>query len=109
ITQAGRNPVVMDVDAFALQNAYEANYGLDAAAVVVLLNTGASAMNINILAGEQSLYTRDISMGGNDYTEAVQKELGLSFDDAERAKKGEPVDGISFEDVKPVLHAMTEN
>jgi type IV pilus assembly protein PilM len=109
ITQAGRVPVVIDVDAFALQNAYEANYGFDAASVVVLLNAGASAMNINILSGEQSLFTRDISMGGNAYTEAVQKELGLSFDDAEKVKKGEPREGILFEDVKPVLHAMNEN
>ena len=41
--------VVVDVDAFALQNAYEVNYGLDAQAVIVLLNAGASAININIL------------------------------------------------------------
>jgi type IV pilus assembly protein PilM len=109
ITQAGRVPIVIDVDAFALQNAYETNYGLNGALVVVLLNAGASAMNINILNGDQSLFTRDISMGGNAYTEAVQKELGLPFDEAERAKKGEPVDGISFDDVKPVLHAMNEN
>ena len=77
ITQAGRTPVVVDVDAFALQNAYEANYGVEPGAVVVLLNAGASAVNINILSGEQSLFTRDISIGGNAYTEAVQKELNL--------------------------------
>ena len=46
----GRTPVVVDVDAFALQNAYEVNYGLEPGAVVVLLNAGASAININILA-----------------------------------------------------------
>jgi type IV pilus assembly protein PilM len=109
ITQAGRVPIVIDVDAFALQNAYETNYGSDVTSIVVLLNAGASALNINILNGEQSLFTRDISLGGNDYTEAVQKELGLPFDQAERAKKGEAIDGISFEDVKPVLHAMNEN
>jgi type IV pilus assembly protein PilM len=108
ISQAGRVPIVMDVDAFALQNAYETNYGLDTALVVVLLNAGASAMNINILNGDQSLFSRDISMGGNAYTEAVQKELGLPFAEAERAKKGEPVDGITFDDVRPVLHAMNE-
>jgi type IV pilus assembly protein PilM len=109
ISQAGRTAVVVDVDAFALQNAYEANYGVEAQQVVVLLNAGASAININILTGDQSVFTRDISMGGNAYTEAVQKELNLSFEVAEQVKRGESIDGISFEDVKPVLHAMTEN
>jgi type IV pilus assembly protein PilM len=109
ITQAGRTAVVMDVDAFALQNAYEANYGLEPGHVVVLLNAGASAININILSGDQSVFTRDISIGGNAYTEALQKELALTFETAEQAKKGLPVDGVSADDVKPVLHAMTEN
>ena len=109
ITQAGCSPVIVDVDAFALQNACEANYGLNPGAVVVLVNAGASAVNINILRGDQSLFTRDISLGGNAYTEAVQRELNLSFESAELAKKGQAVDGFSFDDVKPVLHAMTEN
>jgi type IV pilus assembly protein PilM len=109
ISQAGRVPVVVDVDAFALQNAYEVNYGLEPDAVVVLLNAGASAININILTGDQSLFTRDISIGGNAYTEAVQKELNLPFDSAEQVKRGEPIDGVNAEDVTPVLHAMTEN
>jgi len=109
IAQAGCVPVIVDVDAFALQNAYEVNYGPSPGAVVVLLNAGASAININILSGEQSLFTRDISMGGNAYTEAVQKELNLPFESAEQAKKGQPVNGVTFAEVKPVLHAMTEN
>jgi type IV pilus assembly protein PilM len=109
ISQAGRTPVVMDVDAFALQNAYETNYGLEARSVVVLLNAGASGININFLSGEQSVFTRDISGGGNAYTEAVQKELNLPFQSAETLKRGEAVDGVSFDEVRPVLHAMTEN
>jgi len=110
ISQAGRTPVIVDIDAFALQNAFEVNYGFDAREVVVLLNAGASAININILTGDVSVFTRDISMGGNAYTEAVQKELNLPFDTAESLKKGHPpVDGPAFEDVRPVLHAMTEN
>jgi type IV pilus assembly protein PilM len=109
IAQAGKTPVVVDVDAFALQNAYEANYGLDRAKVVVLLNAGASAININILQGEQSVFTRDISMGGNTYTEAVQKELDLPFESAEQLKKGVAVNGATVEDAHPVLHAITEN
>jgi type IV pilus assembly protein PilM len=109
ISQAGRVPVIVDVDAFALQNAYEANYGIDAASVVVLLNAGASAININILSGQQSIFTRDVSLGGNAYTEAVQKELNLPFDSAEQMKKGQAVDGVSQETLRPVLQAMTEN
>jgi type IV pilus assembly protein PilM len=77
--------------------------------VVVLLNAGASAINVNVICGDQSLFTRDISIGGNVYTEALQKELHLSQDDAETLKKGTPVDGIEFEQARPVLRAVTEN
>jgi type IV pilus assembly protein PilM len=109
IAQAGRTPVIVDVDAFALQNAYEVNYGFEPSAVIALLNAGASAININILNGAQSVFTRDVSMGGNAFTEAVQKELGLPYETAELVKKGESVEGASYEDVRPVLKAMTDN
>jgi type IV pilus assembly protein PilM len=109
ISQAGRNPVIVDVDVFALQNAYEQNYGFEPGQVVVLLNAGASAVNINILVGDQSVFTRDISIGGRAYTEAVQKELDLPFETAEQVKRGIPVDGATFEDARPILHAITEN
>jgi type IV pilus assembly protein PilM len=109
IAQAGRQAVVVDVDAFALQNAFEANYGIDLGAVTALLNAGASATNVNIVVGDQSVFTRDISMGGNAYTEAVQRELNLTFDAAEQAKRGHVVEDVSFEDVRPVLRATTEN
>ena len=109
IAQAGRHAVIVDVDAFALQNAYEVNYGLEPGRVIVLLNAGASAININILQGDQSVFTRDISMGGNAYTEAVQRDLDLSFEAAEQLKKGIPVDGATFEEAQPVLRAVTEN
>jgi type IV pilus assembly protein PilM len=109
IAQAGRVPVVVDVDAFALQNAFEVNYGLQSDQVVVLLNAGASAININIVSGGQSVFTRDISMGGNAYTEALQKELNLPFESAEQVKKGMPVDDVTFDDALPVVRAVTEN
>ena len=109
IGQAGRTAVVVDVDAFALQNAYEANYGADAGAVVVLLNAGASATNINILSGEQSVFTRDISIGGNAYTEALQRELNLPFEQADQLKRGHDVPDATYEDARPVLRAVTEN
>ena len=109
IGQAGRTAVVVDVDAFALQNAYEVNYGADSDAIVVLLNAGASATNINILSGDQSVFTRDISIGGNAYTEALQRELNLSFEQAEQLKRGQAANGTTYEEARPVLRAVTEN
>jgi type IV pilus assembly protein PilM len=109
IAQAGRSAVVVDVDAFALQNAYEANYGIEPNAVIVLLNAGASATNINILHGDQSVFTRDISIGGNAYTEALQRELNLPYETADALKRGQPIDGTSYDDARPVLRAVTEN
>ncbi len=109
IAQAGRTAVVVDVDAFALQNAYEVNYRITPGQLVVLLNAGASATNINIIQGDQSVFTRDVSIGGNAYTEALQKELSLPFEQADQLKRGQTVDGMSFEDARPVLRAVTEN
>jgi type IV pilus assembly protein PilM len=109
IGQAGRVAVIIDVDAFALQNAYEVNYVAEPGAVIVLLNAGASATNINILDGDKSVFTRDISTGGNAYTEALQKELNLPFAEADQLKRGQGVDGVTFDDARPVLRAVTEN
>ena len=109
ITQAGRIPVVVDIDAFALQNAYEVNYGVEPGAVVALLNAGASAINLNVISGDVSLFTRDISIGGNAYTEALQKELHLSHDQAEQLKRGDAVNGYDLEQARPILRSVTEN
>jgi len=65
ITQAGKTPVLVDVDAFALQNAYEANYPVEPGRVVALVNIGASVTNVNILSGANTIFWRDISFGGN--------------------------------------------
>jgi type IV pilus assembly protein PilM len=109
IAQAGRVPVVVDVDGFALQNAYEANYGSTPGAVVVLLNAGASSINVNVLSGERSVFSRDISIGGNTYTEALQKELHVPYESAEQLKRGARVEGVGTEEAAPVLRAVTEN
>ncbi len=100
ITQAGKTPVLVDVDAFALQNAYEANYPVEPGRVVALVNIGASVTNVNILSGSNTIFWRDISFGGNQYTDAIQKQLSLSFDLAESLKKGESPDQ-SIQDILP--------
>jgi type IV pilus assembly protein PilM len=87
IQLAGKQPTVIDVDAFALQNCYEINYQPDESEVVALLNIGASTMNIHIVQGSKSVFTRDVSFGGNQYTAQLQKELNLTFEEAEEIKR----------------------
>ena len=93
----------------ALQNCHEVNYGQDAGRVVALLNVGASIMNINIVKGATSVFNRDIAVGGNQFTDAIQKELNLSFDQAEALKRGTPVEGASPESLDPILQSVSEN
>ena len=108
ISQAGKNPVLVDVDAFAVQNAYEVNYDLDDAKVIALVNMGAGVTNINILSHGASVFWRDLSAGGNQFTEALQREFNLSFDQAEQLKRGEPVDRFSPADARAVLDEQSE-
>src|ERR1700694_2321132 len=103
LAQAGKTPTVVDIDAFALQNCYEANYDPTPGQTVALLNVGASVMNINIVRGGIPLFTRDVSVGGNQYTDALQKELDLSFDDAERLKKGDTLPTVTDEQKGQIL------
>ena len=108
LAQAGKTPTVVDIDAFALQNCYEVNYDPDPSQTVALLNIGASVMNINIVRGGAPLFTRDVSVGGNQYTDALQKELDLSYEDAERLKKGEAVAGVNDEHRGTILRSVSD-
>ncbi len=108
IVQAGKDPVLVDVDVFALQNAYELNYGLGDE-TVALVNVGASVMNINVLHGNNSIFWRDVAFGGNQYTEAIQRELNLPREDAERLKLGETVGEHTLQQVLGVLNSVSED
>lgn len=109
ITQAGRISSLVDVDVFALQNCYEVNYGLDPGRVVALVNIGASVMNVNVVAQGQTVFWRDITFGGNQFTDALQKAYSLNFEQAEALKKGEPVAGQNAQSIQPVLTGVSED
>jgi type IV pilus assembly protein PilM len=109
IQLAGKQPVVIDVDTFALQNCYEVNYRPTNDQVVALLNIGASTMNINILNGTRSVFTRDVTVGGNQFTAVLQRELGLSFAQAESVKRGMPLPAeIEPRSIEPIMENVTE-
>src|SRR5205085_6173916 len=108
LAQAGKTPTVVDIDAFALQNCYEMNYDPEPNQTVALLNVGASVMNINIVRGGVPLFTRDVSVGGNQYTDALQKELDLNYDDAERLKKGDSIASLTDENRSTILRSVSD-
>lgn len=108
ISMAGKTPVVVDVDAFALQNAYQLNYEPVTRTNVALLDIGASIMTINIVSGNDFLFTRDVGVGGRQYTDFIQKEFNLSFTQAEALKHGESVEGVGPSEAQHVIESVTE-
>jgi len=92
----GLQPTVIDVDSFAVGNAFELSRGgaffeQDADRAIALLDIGANKSNINIFYGGTSYFTREIYLAGDDFTHAVAKRLGLDLEAAELRKR-EPGD-----------------
>jgi type IV pilus assembly protein PilM len=84
---AGLNPGVLDVDAFALQNAFEIS-AEEPEGCYALVNVGAEELGINAIKNSVSLFTRDSSYGGSQITEAIMSEFNVSFEEAEKIKLG---------------------
>ena len=108
IEKAGRRVAIMDVDSFALETAYGENYDFDADDTIALVNIGASITNINIVKDGESVFTRNILLGGNSITQALQKKLDVSFEEAEIIKLEGPdendnTEGGSLEYLEPIF------
>ena len=108
VKEAGLNPVIVDVNSFALENIYEVNYEIEPDKNVAIVNIGASTINMNILKGGLSVFTRDSAVGSNIHTEALQREFNITYETAERLKKGEPVENVSPEDALSVIELASE-
>jgi len=109
-SEAGLEPVVMDIDCFAVENMFDVNYGFVEGEVVALVDMGASAISVNVLKGEVSVFTRDIQAGGSLLGEELQKRLGISSEEAERAKLGDrDIEDVDSESIDEVLRDAVEN
>ncbi len=103
--ETGLKLSVIDVDSFAVQNAFEINYDVFPEEVVALVNIGANIMNLNIVKGGASLFTRDVQIGGSVYTDEIQKQFGVSSEEAERIKiSGECPDLVRLQDIMSRLN-----
>jgi type IV pilus assembly protein PilM len=88
LTDAGLEPGIVDVDAFALHNAFEVNYPEAMTGVVALVNIGHEVTNINILDDGVPVLTRDIAVGTRRFREDLQRERGISADEAQHLLQG---------------------
>jgi len=88
LTDAGLEPAVVDVEAFALHNAFELNHPDAMNGVVGLLNIGHDVTNINILDDGVPLLTRDLTVGARRFREDLQRERGLSAEEAQGLIQG---------------------
>ena len=102
---------MVDVDAFAVQNCFSHNYEVPSNETVVLINAGASVVNINILSGGITTFTRDVTIGGNQFTEEIQKQLNVSYEEAEALKIGGgrgDADAVVPQEVERVMASVAE-
>jgi len=86
VGESGLKPVVVDVDVFAMQNCFHANYGTHENKTIALINIGAEVVAINIIRQGISQFTRDIPIGGQQFTEEIQRQFHVSAEEAEALK-----------------------
>ena len=79
-------PVVVDINAFTVQNIFEHTVGLPEDATIALLNVGAAVSSLNIVSRGVSAFTREVTNAGNAVTEEIQRRLQVSFEEAENFK-----------------------
>jgi type IV pilus assembly protein PilM len=106
VEEAGIEALVVDLDAFAIQNQYEFSNPGDGGEAVALIDIGASIMKTNVIRGGLSIFARDVPFGGHHYTEAIAQRLNIPFEKAEAAKHGESV-GVNWDDMVPALEAVS--
>ncbi|MFC1857096.1 type IV pilus biogenesis protein PilM [Thermodesulfobacteriota bacterium] len=102
---AGLNPIVLDVDAFALQNIYEINYEAGDENIA-LIDIGASKTSLNIIKEEASVFMRDVSLGCGQINERIMSLAGCSYEEAEQMKLSAEPENISPEDLDEIMTSV---
>ena len=104
LDMADLNPCVIDIDVFALERVFEENYSNEEG-TVGLIDIGANKMNINIVKGYMSAFTRDVNIGGEQITREIATRFDTSFEDAEAIKLGRDKEKVPEEDVREVVYS----
>jgi type IV pilus assembly protein PilM len=108
VRNAGLKPMLIDIDVFSLETMYEVNYPDAPESIVALVDAGASMINVNVIKDGMSIFARDISMGGRQLTERIQREFNVSFERAENIKTGANIEGIDLEKINYIFKMAAE-
>lgn len=108
IRQSGLEPAVVDVQQFALNNMYEFNYDIAKTRNIALVNVGAASTSMNIAQKGLPLFLRENDIGSSYHTEVLEKTLNLPNEDAERLKKGFPIEGVSQEKAQSIINKASD-
>ncbi len=99
---AGLDPLIIDVDFFALSNAFEVTRGFGDEKVA-LLDLGANKSLLNIAHKGIPIFTRSISVGGNQLTEAIKDSFNIGFEEAESVKLGQSEHKYPMKDLEEIF------
>ncbi len=110
IEEAGLKPTLMDVDYFAMENMYEANYTAEEnGGIVGLIHIGSRYTTITLLHNGLSSFTGDLPIGGEEFTDCIKRELNVPVEAAETLKVTGLLDGKKNVDIGAMLKRHTEN
>jgi type IV pilus assembly protein PilM len=99
------HPLIIDVDAFALQNIFKFNYSPEDENIA-LIDIGASKTSLNILKDNVSEFMRDVSLGCEQINDKIASTVGCTIEETEEIKLGEESDLISAEDLKEIVESV---
>jgi type IV pilus assembly protein PilM len=108
VNLAGLNPCIVDVEAFALQNTFEANYDIQNDNIA-LIDIGASKTSLNILKGSSSVFMRDVSLGCGQINHKIMSLIDCSFENAEQLKHGDQPDRLTTDDLKGIISTVVSD
>jgi type IV pilus assembly protein PilM len=110
VSQAGLKPALVDLDLFAVQNAFEASGAKGGSdEVVALVNIGATFTNLSVSMGRKTVFWRDLAFGGNRYTLKITEDLGVSREGAEDLKRGVAAEDRQPQEAEPSLSAVSDS
>ncbi|MDR3608024.1 MAG: type IV pilus assembly protein PilM [Oligoflexia bacterium] len=108
VEDSGLRPKIVDVDFFALQNAFEINYPSSSSGAVAIVDLGASSTKFLVVQGGVPIFTKDSAVGGRNLTFEIQRHLNLSYLDAETLKTSGQ-NGSMPQEVMDLVQVMNEN